>query len=139
MKPAASQLPFLDRTIGRRPNLIILIMALGIFGPLATADRQARDALFAAQGTETSHLVEAANLLTLHATIEAARAGKGFAVVAGEVKSLATQTTRSMDASVRPGSSRCSTSCSGAGRPDVRMRPGAPDLPPCRRELRQCH
>ena len=63
MKPGASRLPFFDRTIGRRLYLIVLIMALGMLGILAIAAEQARDALFAAKGTETRHLVETAHSL----------------------------------------------------------------------------
>ena len=63
MKLGASRLPFFDRTIGRRLYLIVLIMALGMVGLLAIAAEEAREALYAAKGTETRHLVETAHSL----------------------------------------------------------------------------
>ena len=59
---------------------------------LADAARQINDVVALIQD-----IAEQTNLLALNATIEAARAGdagKGFAVVAGEVKSLASQTSK---------------------------------------------
>jgi methyl-accepting chemotaxis protein len=70
---------------------------------LATDSRDATQGLVQATGKigDVARLIAdiagQANLLALNATIEAARAGeagKGFAVVAGEVKTLATQTSR---------------------------------------------
>ena len=58
-----SRLPFFDRTIGRRLYLIGLIMALGMLGIVAIAAQQVREALWAAKGTETRHLVETAQSL----------------------------------------------------------------------------
>ena len=58
-----SRLPFFDRSMSRRLYLIVLIMALGMAGIMAVTAAQVRDALFAAKGTETRHLVETARSL----------------------------------------------------------------------------
>ncbi len=58
-----SRFLFFDRTIGRRLYLIVLIMALGMLGILTTAAEQVHEALYAAKGTETRHLVETAQSL----------------------------------------------------------------------------
>ena len=63
MTVRTSRLLFFDRTIGRRLYLIVLIMALGVLGILAIAAQQAREALWAAKGAETRHLVETAHSL----------------------------------------------------------------------------
>jgi methyl-accepting chemotaxis protein len=58
--PLTSRSLFFDRTIGRRLYLIVLTMALGVLGILAFSADQTRQALWAAKGTETRHLVETA-------------------------------------------------------------------------------
>ena len=60
MTPATSRSLFFDRTIGRRLYLIVLTMALGVVGILGFSAEQTSQALWAAKGTETRHLVETA-------------------------------------------------------------------------------
>jgi len=73
---------FFDRTIGRRLYLIVLIMALGMLGIVATAAEQVNEALWAAKGTETRHLVETAQSLV---------AGYQQLAAAGEMTEAAAQ------------------------------------------------
>jgi methyl-accepting chemotaxis protein len=58
--PLTSRSLFFDRTIGRRLYLIVLTMVLGVLGILAFSAEQTSQALWAAKGTETRHLVETA-------------------------------------------------------------------------------
>jgi len=56
-------LSFFDRTVGGRFYLVVLIMAFGVLAILAISVEQAREALWAAKGAETRHLVETAESL----------------------------------------------------------------------------
>ena len=60
MTPLTSRSLFFDRTIGRRLYLIVLTMGLGVLGILAILGGANAQALWAAKGTETRHLVETA-------------------------------------------------------------------------------
>ncbi len=71
MTPATSRSLFFDRTIGRRLYLIVLTMALGVLGILAFSADQTRQALWAAKGTETRHLVETAYSLVANSMARA--------------------------------------------------------------------
>ncbi len=71
MTTLTSRSLFFDRTIGRRLYLIVLTMALGVIAILAFSAEQTRQALWAAKGTETRHLVETAYSLVTDAMARA--------------------------------------------------------------------
>ena len=60
MARRTSRFLFFDRTIGRRLYLIVLTMALAVVGILGIAVQQTQQALWAAKGAESRHLVETA-------------------------------------------------------------------------------
>ncbi len=87
MPLSTSRFLFFNRSIGRRLYLIVLVMALGMFGVLAIAVEGSRDALWAAKGTETRHLVETAHSLATDYQQRAARGEMSDAVARQEALS----------------------------------------------------
>ena len=71
MTPVTPRSLFFDRTIGRRLYLIVLTVALGVLCILGFSAEQTREALWAAKGTETRHLVETAYSLVADAMARA--------------------------------------------------------------------
>ena len=73
MTLSTSRFMFFNRSIGRRLYLTVLVMTLGITGVLAIAAEESRQALWAAKGSETRHLVETAHSLVTDYQQRAAR------------------------------------------------------------------